>query len=224
MHYHISTFITLFFTCTASLGMLSAESFAKVVYVDGDPTIIRKLIKYPVKKGDFIQYGDKITTSKDEKVTMEDDLGNKIYVLSESSLKIPKKKSKDQIFDHEAGNLWFKLKPLTKEKSFTVRTPSAVVGVRGTKFITMIFDDQTTDLCVCEGEVTFEVNGVKKTAKTGEGIKGMLNAKQPGAIFNNQSFIRQKRRLSRKPACMNCHSGGGGYAPSSLEDGGLILR
>lgn len=218
----LSTFLLFIYLSTGS--SLLAEPFAKVVYVDGDPTIFRKLKKYPIKKGDLIHFGDRITTSKDEKVTIEDGEGNKIYILSDSKLSTPKQKTKDQVYEHEQGSLWFKLQPVQKEASFTVRTPSAVVGVRGTKFITMIFDDKTTDLCVCEGEVAFEVGGVKKIAKTGQGITGKPGAKMPDAIFNNQSFIRQKRRLSRKPVCMNCHSGGGGYNPSSLEDGGLILR
>jgi hypothetical protein len=224
MHKTFLITLTLLALFLIDSSKLHAEVFAKVIYVDGDPVVLRKFKKFPIKKGDFIHFSDKIKTSKDEKVTLEDDRGNKIYVLSSSSLKLPPKRSKDLVFNQEEGSLWFKLKPVPKKESFTVRTPTAVAGVRGTKFITMIFDDKTTDLCVCEGEVTIEVNGVKTSAKTGQGVTAKPEAKKPGAIFDNQTFIRQRRRLSRKPVCMNCHSGSGSYAPSSLEDGGLILR
>ncbi len=215
-------FITLLCTLTLLASTLSAAPFAKVIFSDGEPHVIRKLKKIKLSKGDIVHYKDQIVTSSKDKVTLESDDGHRIYVLEGTKFKVPTPKKKDVVINHEIGHIWFKMNPLKKEESFNVVTPSAVAGVRGTKFITMVFGDKTTDLCVCEGEVLFRSGDTEKVVTTGQGSLSSLS-KGMGSTFSNQSFIRQKRRLSRKPVCVNCH--GDGYQDSSNLDGeNLILK
>jgi len=195
--------------------------YGKVIFYDGTPTLLRKLKKLEIKLGDPIEINDQILTSQNDKVTIETPDGHRIYVLASSKLKITSPKNNNIQVEQELGSLWFKLNPLTKEESFTVKTPSSVVGVRGTKFITMILENNVTSLCVCEGQVSIEAKGHKSTVSTGYGSLATENGLSE--TTSNKTFITNKRRMSRKPACLNCHDTG--YNSSGKLDGdGLILR
>ena len=49
-----------------------------------------------------------------------------------------------------------KLAILTREEPLRVRTQTAIAGVRGTAFFVKIVDDDTTYVCICNGELDME--------------------------------------------------------------------
>lgn len=66
-------------------------------------------------------------------------------------LRIPAKSAGETVIELVSGELFSHLKPGSGDK-LTVRTRSAVMGVRGTKFF-MSEDEKGSYLCVCEGKV-----------------------------------------------------------------------
>ena len=125
--------------------------------------------------------------------------------------------------EQKTGSIWSKIRPLGKEESFHIRTPSSVAGVRGTAFISMILDENRTDICVCEGKVEVVSGGKKKLITEGMGAT-LTKGKAPPAPMSNEGMIRNRRRLSRKMACMSCHWAGDGDTSRLNEDSSLIFE
>lgn len=195
------------------------KEFATVVRVKGKVSVWRKLIKEPVTAGDKVNKGETIQTSKNAQATVLLANGHKVYVFGGSKLKIDKKGDGKTMINHDLGSIWMKVKKLKQGESFQVKMPSAVAGVRGTGFTTSITDNGIASLCVCEGEVEVESGGVKKIIQSGHGTK-LMKGQPPGEVHGNFNLIRQKRKLSRRPSCINCHSGS--YGDTSTLNGGLI--
>lgn len=109
--------------------------------ISGDVRVIRSGKTYAAKIGSPLSQQDVVTTGKNSsaKIIMAD---KSIVVLQpESELKLsnfqtrsPNTKAKTE-FELPQGSVRFKVEPLLAEESFEVRTPIAVVGVRGTEFI-----------------------------------------------------------------------------------------
>lgn len=70
----------------------------------------------------------------------------------------------DKLLEQVLGEITTKLDKLREEGyDFKVRSPQAVIAVRGTQFITKVEKDGTTTLTVLDGEVEFSDKAKKKT-------------------------------------------------------------
>lgn len=81
-------------------------------------------------------------------------------IISNGSLKIEKSNDKEHELNLIKGLLSTSMKQV-ENKKLQIRTKNAVLGVRGTKFLTMYGEDDTY-LCVCEGTVEIK-NKVSST-------------------------------------------------------------
>lgn len=120
----------------SSSSLMAKEAVGKISAVTGEAYIAHLLKKKkPAVVGEPVFEKDKIKTGKDGKVvvTMLDE--TKLTVSPGSYMKIPKKVGGGQAKTELAlfgGKVGFEVKPLGDQQTFTVRTPSAVAGVRGT--------------------------------------------------------------------------------------------
>jgi hypothetical protein len=124
------------------VGMVSwswsfaADPVGKVISVKGEAYIAHLLkAKIPAVVGEDIFSKDKIKTGPDGEVVI-DMLGeSKLTVGADSYMTLPKKTNGSEAGTELAlygGKVNFEVKPLGDAQTFTVRSPSAVAGVRGT--------------------------------------------------------------------------------------------
>jgi len=194
----------IFYTLLSIL--FSANAFAvdgKVIKMKGNPKFKRQDKIILLQKETVLAEGDTIITGKSEFVKVLFDK-HKFYIFGNSELTIILDKKKNILLDQKKGNSWFKINPLKGGKTFKVKTPSAVAGVRGTAFSIRIDSDTVTAVCVCEGSVEVEAGGVKKVLEKSFGSK-LMKGLPPFEAHSNFALLRQKRKLSRQPLCMNCH-------------------
>jgi hypothetical protein len=196
----------------------------KVISIKGQPFVLRTLKKISLKLDSIVHQGDIIRSGSNEHVTLLLKNGHKVFVLPSSATTLSMANSNKTEIDQTKGSLWFKVKPLEEKQTFHVRTPTAVAGVRGTAFLSMILENNITDICVCEGSV--EVDSGKGGAILVP--QGFGSASQKGKKAShsrsNTNFVHQKRRLSRKPVCVSCHWAGEGDTSHLDEESNLIFR
>lgn len=112
----------------------------------------------PAEKGMKLYEGDVVKTGTRSKVVILLDDGSQTQLTSLSNLKMQKLRrglrGQSTELDMKVGKNWTKVKKLDKKHdNFSISTPTAVAGVRGTYFSTEV--EQTTDSTfdVFEGEV-----------------------------------------------------------------------
>jgi len=99
----------------------------------------------------------------------------KVIVSPNSECKFSDEDELNQAF----GEIMEKIKKLPPDYDFKVRSPQAVLGVRGTQFITRVEKDGTTILTVLDGEVEFSD---KKKRKTVVVKKNQISVVNPGGL------------------------------------------
>jgi hypothetical protein len=139
------------------------------------------------KVGSTLSVGDTVISGNDSraKIAMQD--RNIITVLPNSKLVIEEYKSSDKDRNVKLSLLEGKVRNDVKEKydndknKFQIRTPTAVAGVRGTKFITSYQPEtKVTEVITLKGEVLvtkFELNKTTAlgTVKVEQGKKATFN-------------------------------------------------
>lgn len=177
----------------------------KVIKLKGKVTVKRAETELILQKDTVLKIGDILQTDKGgfAKVSF---LDHTLYVFSNSQLTLTADKKKEKIqIEQKKGSSWYKVSPLLKKQSFSVKTPSAVAGVRGTGFIVSVMNDLVSSVCVCKGEVEVEAGGKKVLLKKGVGAKLMKDT-PPLDVHSNFSRISKPRLLKRNKDCMGCHS------------------
>jgi len=198
------------------LPVYAAKKAGKVISVKGEVFMrIGLKKKAPVKVGDAVFEKAKITTSVDSEVVL--DYGtSKITLGPKSYLKIPKATAgKDSTvkLNLPSGSIKFQVNKLSSKQSFTVKTPSAVAGVRGT-----------------DGEVTYSegVTGCQSLPHQGGG-KSVVYTAEPGDEAKMNNAIQQSRAAEEtgKPQGQGSPQGvmvvNEGQASFTLPDGSAVL-
>lgn len=146
----------------------------KIGYVRGEVTVVSQG-KSTVAQKDFpIKSGDTIKTSAKSIaiISMEDGVVFKMNPISD--LSIPEKD--DNSVTLNSGSVFSKVSKQKPNQQFKLRTPSAVIGVRGTEFFTSYgqTEDKKSDVWMCVNEGSIEVTGAKGkeavVVKQGEGV------------------------------------------------------
>jgi hypothetical protein len=151
------TIIGLFLAFTTSF-VTAADPVGEIVGVKGESFIAHLLKpKKAAKVGEKVFAKDKIKTGADGEVVIDMYGESKLAVASSSYLKIPKKSSGKGSTELNllGGKVGFEVKPLGGSQTFTVRSPSAVAGVRGT-----------------HGEMSFDMNSGVTGAQSREHTDG----------------------------------------------------
>jgi len=195
----------------------SAAKAGVVVSVKGD-VYIRSGLKKKVlaKVGDAIFVKDKVKTSKTGELVF-DNGSAKITVGPGSYMKIPASsggKSATTKLSMTSGSLKFKVNKLNSKQSFTVKTPSAVAGVRGT-----------------EGEITYSegVTGCQSLPHTDGGSESIVYTAEPGDEAKMNAAIQSSREAEESGGKQDAKAPEGvivvneGQASFTLPDGSAVL-
>lgn len=122
--------------CMAIGSLVAKDPVGKIFSVKGKAYIAHLLQKKKVAEvGEPVFEKDKIKTGSDAEVVVLMNDETKLTVSPGSYLKIPSAKTgsaKNTQLALFGGKVGFEVKPLGEQQTFTVRTPSAVAGVRGT--------------------------------------------------------------------------------------------
>jgi len=172
------------------------EDFATITFFVGEV----KKNGADVAIGDVLRENDKIVTG--ESASCDVRLGESVIRLKEKSVMfvsalLKQGGSENVALGLDMGKLLCKPKKLMKNESFIVRTPTAVAGVRGTKFIVETDTQKTTRIKVFDGKV----NVVKRIDKLEQkvGIENILEQATP--LEENQKVViteEEVRRAERK--------------------------
>lgn len=149
-----------------------AASFERV---NGDIYVNFKKINSKKAKSITLKIND-VVEAKGKKSFCQVTLDNgTTFLVRDGKIKIFKLKSDDTLIGLINGTLF---SSVTKGKpgSFRVKTKTAALGVRGTKFYVQATKDSTY-LCVCEGSVEFRNKKEKKTLGKLEDVTAGINDK-----------------------------------------------
>ncbi|MFH0977292.1 MAG: FecR family protein [Spirochaetota bacterium] len=141
--------LILIFGCTKE----TVEDYSSIIFYIGD---VKKNSK-EVEIGDIIMQNDIISTGAQSSCDIK--IGGSIIRIKEkSNIKLSELSKKDDIekttVDLDVGKLLCKAKKLSKSENFLVKTPTAVAGVRGTKFTVEADLQKTSRIKVFNGNVT----------------------------------------------------------------------
>ncbi len=149
-------------------------------------------------------YGeDTVITEIDSECVILYNNGNSIKVSPESEVKVNDRIDKEEDSNSITcfiGSIFAKIKKLGKKETFNITTPTAVVGVRGTKFMVASGEDGVSLIGVTDGTVEVENAYNKKlTIKENEQTEISYDSetgKKSG--FQHNKFNRQQWMKKRK--------------------------
>ena len=118
-----------------------------------------------------INVGDKLVASGKKSLVQVKSSEGSTFLVRNGELLIKKFEKKLTVVHLLKGKFFHYLDTKKKKRSFIVKTKTASLGVRGTKYMVEAEDDKTY-LCVCEGKVAIKSNLSKKlyTTSAGEDI------------------------------------------------------
>lgn len=125
-------------------GNSSEEPGVEVISVSGSPQVCKagETQYSAIEEGMFLEAGDKIKTDESESVELSFDEDNKnvVRVEENSSIVLTLEDEKIELLE---GRVFSLIDELPAEAVFEIRTPTAVVGVRGTDWVTSVEDEET---------------------------------------------------------------------------------
>lgn len=187
----LAAIIAAFASCAAFAADKKAPD-AFIASMEGDVKIILTgdTDAQPAKKGLVLKEGDKIKTGADSEALLQWSSGHKIkvYPLTNISIdQLAKRAGSEKIsLNVESGKMFAKANKLkSPDSKFSVSTPTAVAGVRGTEFMVNVQEDQTSTVSLLEGSLEV-VTGVTETILEAnmqlEVMTGMTEPPAPSAL------------------------------------------
>ena len=150
---------------------------ARVAEVKGTANLERAGQATKLKVGDLLKASDTIVTEKDSVVDLQIKGGGAFRIMADSKTVISQL-GKAAELEVQRGGLLLGLNRLQKDESFTVRSPTAVAGVRGTSFS---FSADRHTVAVLTGSVEL---------KRGEHVVNLEQMRE--ARFNTERVESQK--------------------------------
>ena len=168
--------------------------FGEIFEIEGSVKVYRKLRFLPVALKKELLHLDKVRTAKASTLSIDTYEGSQLIVspetrmtLTRADVRSPKKINIQLI----SGIIRCKVHKLSKNESFRIKTPVAVVGVRGTDFVTSYSRLGGLKVTVLEGEV--EVKALKEIQ--GKARSQTMNINEQIRMNDNFDFI-DRRSLS----------------------------
>ncbi|WP_411822120.1 FecR domain-containing protein [Leptospira sp. 'Mane'] len=148
------------YTLTSVISIMFATNCTKpknvtegiLSFTLGNITIERSGEKISAKTGDSIQKGDTLRSGEKSAAIVEFGEEEAIIEIQSNSEFRFLDTGKNKEFILNSGRSWLKSSKLQKDGTLSLKTPTTVAGVRGTKFFTSIAGDMVLT-CHCEGEV-----------------------------------------------------------------------
>ena len=182
-------------------AQIEASRRAKLILSSGDVTVKTENSDWAdTKIGMVLEQGSVIKTGKQSFAILGLDDGSKIRLESKTEFKITslskENKVKKSIFNLFSGKVISTVKKLSKNDVFNIATPTAVAGVRGTKFVIQ-FLDGVTKIDVLEGIVDMwdpeNDRKIRITANKGASFDG--NDFPDKAIILNQEVLKNYKNI-----------------------------
>ena len=162
-----------------------------VKLVEGNGIIIRNGIQINLqKKETIIKNGDLIRTNESGKIILTLLGGDNVFLAPDTEIKFKEKKKKKGLFNIINRNLTLKGRLLAKirknlARPIQIRTPNAIVAVKGTEFVTE-FIQQITNVGTIKGLVSMTSIVNNKSVELKEGT--MSSVTIDGAVMPPSEF------------------------------------
>ncbi|MBX7058316.1 MAG: FecR domain-containing protein [Leptospirales bacterium] len=133
---------------------------ATVQRVQGDVQLLRGAERRPLLVDDSLHSGDHVLTGEDGIAILH--FANSFAAAElqpNADLEI-KATAESKELNLQRGNLWLQVNGGAGRPEFSVRTPTTVAAVRGTRFYTVQIGDMV-GICQCQGTVHFQGGGVQ---------------------------------------------------------------
>lgn len=185
---------------TFSFNSLAVEKFAKILISRGNVKAIYKKRTNKVKKGKWLKEQTTIQTGDKSfvKLLLKDKSTLVVGPRSKTTL-ISSIKNKPSVINLIKGQVKSKISPnlLNKQEyKFFVKTPSAIVGVRGTEFLTSISPKtKSTSVITFSGEVSFASLGKLKDSLPDKLIQ-RLNSSDSVSVFAGEISVLSKNEAA----------------------------
>lgn len=105
------------------------------------------------RPGEKVFIGDTIVTADATSLIFE--VSGAQMEIQKNSRFVYERGGEDKVMYLQSGNAWTSVKKMGERGKFSLRTPTTVAGVRGTKFFTFI-EGGMTGTCHCEGKISFK--------------------------------------------------------------------
>ena len=178
-----------------------------VVRVKGAPELTRDGKTMGIKNGTAVREGDEIITGKGQSLNIRLNTDDLLVVAPLTKLRITKNAAAGGkvLIEQDKGFVWARVKKVSTEERFQIRTPTAVAGVRGTAFSSMVESEGEAWFCVCEGMVNIQYSG--KAADVNAGKAFMVSDSGKNGIPMDDHRMLEKKTSSSEN-CFQCHQGG----------------
>jgi hypothetical protein len=195
----------------ASLSEKKGPLFV-IVAVDNEVLVRRSGCDNPVEAfiGMQLACGDQLQTGPFGTVELKGDHGETILVESNTSLEVSDNAiavNRERCIRLNAGRIWVGVVKLTRALRnmfrFSIITPTAFAGVRGTTFSVAVEDDLTTEVSVFDGvvEVIAAQNRVKVVAGYTTRVRPGREPEEPKGHNEDQgrAWEKHRQRFEQKP-------------------------
>jgi len=160
--------------------------------------------------------GDKVRTGKDSFATLTFSYpGENCFQLYQNTeiavgelIKGEKGPLKKARIDMLKGGTWSKLKKADSEGlDFKLKTPNTVAAISGTALAAIVYSDQETYFCACDGLIDVGHPGSQIKIKRCQGTS-VMGSNPPSAPASDKFIITDKKyeKDPRYGWCIHCHS------------------
>ena len=118
------------------------------------------------RPGEKVFIGDTIVTGTDGGVVFN--VSGAQMEIQPSSRFVYERGGEEKVMYLQSGNAWTSVNKMGDKGNFSLRTPTTVAGVRGTKFFTTILPGGLTGTCHCEGKISYK-NSVSGKEEVNDG-------------------------------------------------------
>ncbi len=153
--------------------------------------------------GMAVKKGDKLITEKGCCVLIKLNDGSSLYINKETSLDFETPRANISLV---IGEIFAMMKP--QKTTFSIQTPSALIGVIGTEFNTKVTNENKTILQVIKGSVLFSNEAGSSVVRKKKYVEAAVNTKPIPKNFNDYKSI----------------SGWTGSINTNKEKGGFIMK
>ncbi len=219
------------------MGVANAASVGRAVSVSGDVWVLVAKNKVKLEKGDALNRYETIITGKKGRVRLLMSDNSRVYLSPRSRLKLSEYKvKKGSLIGASFKMLWGKVRFLVhklpyKSSFFRVKTRTAVLGVRGTEFLTSV--DMPAGINPADPNLTMEqLPPLPTSVDMSEGVVVLTDnkggnhqlTKGTSTTVDNNGNISQSTtsdgQSSDSPASEGDVSEGDASAPAASEEAG----
>ncbi len=202
MRHSILILAGLLLATLISCGKKAADEPAVflITSATGKSHMIRDAKKEPAKPGVVLRTGDQIVT-EDGAVDLQSQSGSVVRIKAFSTVAMAKLMQKDTKISIENGSMIAKVKKTSPSENFSVISPTAIAGVRGTTFSVEVTDGTSPKVRVLEGSVAMSARLPALDNLTEEQIENHPELQKiVETIEKNQVILSEKTEGALDPA------------------------